>query len=107
MRAMPQGSNRREHLKTLLGLGAGASAAAGFGRPVQGPAKAGTAARRAIPPQGVGGNIRHVSHSDLGGRPDSVQIMMNRRHLYVGHMFSNGLTVLDATDPRRLKPAAD
>ena len=33
-----------------------------------------------------------------------MQIMMNRRHLYVGHMFSNGVTVLDASDPRRLKP---
>ena len=32
--------------------------------------------------------------------------MMNRRHLYVGHMFSNGLTILDAADPRRLKPVA-
>jgi hypothetical protein len=31
--------------------------------------------------------------------------MVNRGHLYVGHMFSNGVTILDATDPRRLKPA--
>ncbi len=30
--------------------------------------------------------------------------MVNRRHLYVGHMFSNGVTILDAADPRRLKP---
>jgi hypothetical protein len=28
--------------------------------------------------------------------------MMNRRHVYVGHMFSNGVTILDASDPRRL-----
>ena len=30
--------------------------------------------------------------------------MLNRRHLYVGHMFSNGVTILDAADPRKLKP---
>jgi hypothetical protein len=59
-----------------------------------------------VPPTGIGRRIRHISYSDLGGRPDSVQIMMNRRHLYVGHMFSNGLTVLDASDPRRLKPVS-
>ena len=29
---------------------------------------------------------------------------MNRRHVYVGHMFSNGITVLDATNPKQLKP---
>src|SRR5262249_47965049 len=58
----------------------------------------------AIPPQGIGRGIRHISYSDIGGRPDSVQVMVNRRHVYVGHMFSNGVTILDATDPRRLKP---
>ena len=57
-----------------------------------------------IPAQGVGRGIRHLSYSDIGGRPDSVQIMVNRRHIYVGHMFSNGVTILDAADPRRLKP---
>src|SRR5260370_18056920 len=40
----------------------------------------------------------------MGGRRDSVRVMLNRRHLYVGHMFSNGLTLLDAADPRNLKP---
>jgi hypothetical protein len=32
-------------------------------------------------------------------------VMVNRRHVYVGHMFSDGVTILDASDPRRLKPA--
>ncbi len=58
----------------------------------------------AIPPQGIGQHFRHLSYSDIGGRPDSVQVMLNRRHLYVGHMFSNGVTILDAADPRSLKP---
>ena len=62
------------------------------------------AAAADIPPEGIGNRIRHVSYSDIGGRPDSVQTMTNRGHLYVGHMFSDGVTVLDARDPRNLKP---
>jgi hypothetical protein len=79
--------NRREHIQGLVGLAVSAYLP-----------------QVAIPPQGTGRRIRHLSYSDIGGRPDSVQVMFNRRHLYVGHMFSNGLTILDATDPRRLKP---
>jgi hypothetical protein len=85
-------TNRREHLKGMLGLAAAAVLPRSL--PQDTP----------IPPRGVGRRIRHISYSDIGGRPDSVQIMMNRRHLYVGHMFSNGVTILDASDPRRLKP---
>jgi hypothetical protein len=29
--------------------------------------------------------------------------MVNRRHVYVGHMFNDGVTILDAADPRQLK----
>ena len=57
-----------------------------------------------IPPEGIGQGIRHLSYSDIGGRPDSVQVMFNRGHVYVGHMFSNGVTILDANDPRSLNP---
>src|SRR5437016_3872461 len=85
---------RREHMKGLLGLAASLSL----------PQQARTAEEAPIPPQGIGRRIRHLSYSDLGGRPDSVQVMFNRRHVYVGHMFSNGVTILDAADPRRLKP---
>src|SRR5688572_5086708 len=94
---------RRQHMKALAGFAAWPSLlsvvdgrAASQSRP----------ADAAVPPEGIGYRIRHLSYSDIGGRPDSVQIMMNRRHLYVGHMFSNGLTVLDASDPRRLKPVS-
>jgi hypothetical protein len=86
-------STRRDHLKTLVGLAAA---------PLLQTARVTPDAP--VPPQGIGRRIRHLSYSDLGGKPDSVQIMVNRRHLYVGHMFSNGLTVLDAGDPRQLKP---
>src|SRR5437868_5037751 len=57
-----------------------------------------------VPPEGIGRRIRHVSYSDQGGRPDGVQIMLNRNHLYVGHQFTDGFTVIDATDARNLKP---
>src|SRR5437763_7888591 len=77
---------RRDCGKGLLGLAAVASAQ-----------------QSAIPPKGAGQRFRHLSYSDIGGRPDSVQVMLNRRHLYVGHMFSNGVTILDAADPRNLK----
>ncbi len=68
------------------------------------PSIAHAAVEKPIPPEGIGNRMRHLSYSDQGGRPDGVQVMLNRRHLYVGHMFSNGVTILDAADPRRLKP---
>jgi hypothetical protein len=78
---------RREHLQGLLALGATA-----------------LMPDAPVPPQGIGRKIRHISYSDQGGRPDGVQVMVNRRHVYVGHMFSDGVTILDAADPRRLTP---
>src|SRR5690349_7613616 len=87
---------RRHHLKQLGALfGAGA---------IPGVATPAIAADPEIPPQGIGKGIKHLSYSDQGGRPDAVQVMVNRNHVYVGHMFSDGLTVLDASDPRNLKP---
>src|SRR5438876_6578942 len=78
---------RRDSLKGLLALGAAA-----------------VTPDLPVPRQGIGRRIRHVSYSDQGGRPDGVQVMVNRRHVYIGHMFSDGVTILDAADPRRLKP---
>src|SRR3954465_13381765 len=86
--------NRREYMKGLLGVAASES--------IAGPARA--AQEAAMPPEGVGQRFRHLSYSDIGGRPDSVQVMLNRGHLYVGHMFSNGVTILDASDPRKPRP---
>jgi len=45
-------------------------------------------------------NIKFISHSDQGGRGDGVQIMVHRGHAYVGHTFSNGITVMDVGDPK-------
>jgi hypothetical protein len=49
-------------------------------------------------------NISFVSHSDQGGRSDGVQIMVHRGYAYIGHTFSNGITVIDVRDPKRPTP---
>ena len=87
-------TSRRDSLKALAAFGSLASLA----RPARAQSEAD------IPPQGIGHRIKHVSYSDQGGKPDAVQVMVNRRHVYVGHMFSGGITILDAADPRQLKP---
>src|SRR6266436_841578 len=87
--------SRRAHLRGMLGMVA-----------LAGMPGAARAEDRPIPPEGIGHRIKHVSYSDIGGRPDSIQIMSNRKHLYVGHMFSDGVTILDASDPRRPKPVS-
>ena len=95
---------RRAHLTGLAGAAAAAALPQGLfaqappAKPV--PAEAGAD----IPPEGIGRGIRHLSYSDVGSRPDTVQVMASRGHLYVGHMFGDGFTVLDARDPRSLKP---
>ena len=86
--------NRRAHLTSLLGLTMLSCL----------PRGSRAASDPPIPPQGIGRRIRHLSYSDQGGRPDGVQVMVNRGHVYVGHMFSDGVTILDAADPRQLKP---
>ena len=49
-------------------------------------------------------NIKFLSHSDQGGRGDGVQVMVNRGFAYVGHGFSNGITVIDVRDAKNPKP---
>src|SRR4030095_12979323 len=80
----------------------GLAAGAALPRASLGAAQA--AADAPIPPEGIGRRIRHLGFSDVGGKPDTVQIMLNRGHLYVGHMFNDGVTVLDATNPRAPRP---
>jgi hypothetical protein len=50
-------------------------------------------------------NMRIVGHSDQGGRPDGVQVMVHRGFAYVGHMFSKGFSVVDVRDPKNPRPA--
>lgn len=46
-------------------------------------------------------NMRLIGHSDQGGRPDGVQLMVHRGYAYVGHMFSSGFSIIDVRDPSR------
>ena len=48
-------------------------------------------------------NIKFVSHCDQGGRADGVQVMVHRGYAYIGHGFSNGITVVDVRDPKNPK----
>ena len=48
--------------------------------------------------------IHALGHTDQGGEPDGVQVMVAGGHAYVGHMFSDGITVIDVADPRAPKP---
>src|SRR5580692_5638458 len=48
-------------------------------------------------------NIKFLSHSDQGGRGDGVQVMVNKGHAYIGHGFSNGITVIDVRDAKNPK----
>ena len=45
-------------------------------------------------------NMRLVGYSDQGGRPDGVQIMVQDGYAYIGHMFSNGFSVVNVRDPK-------
>jgi hypothetical protein len=51
-------------------------------------------------------NIELISQSDQGGRPDGVQIMVHRGYAYIGHIFSNGVSVIDVRDPKNPKPVS-
>ncbi|MGN6572461.1 MAG: LVIVD repeat-containing protein [Pseudolabrys sp.] len=50
--------------------------------------------------------MRIVGHSDQGGRPDGMQLMVHRGHAFVSHMFSGGFSVLDVRDPRNPRAVA-
>lgn len=96
--------NRREWMMGLLGLGAASCVGMDPGDPTPAGPPGDSAFAGPVPPEGIGRGLRHVSYSDVAGRPDTVQVMFNRDHLYVGHMFSDGVSILSAQDPRQLRP---
>ena len=49
-------------------------------------------------------NIKFLGHTDQGGRGDGVQVMVNRGYAYIGHGFSNGITIIDVRDAKNPKP---
>ena len=56
-------------------------------------------ASRELPTPDYLHNMRLLGQSDQGGRPDGVQVMVERGHAYVGHVFSQGFSVIDVRDP--------
>lgn len=42
----------------------------------------------------------HLGHSNQGGRPDAMQVQYWRGHVYVGHLFNGGFSVIDVRDLR-------
>jgi hypothetical protein len=65
--------SRRRHLQHLSAA-FGSAAFSGWATPS-------SASEPDIPPEGIGKGITHISYSDIGGRPDSVQVMFNRDHV--------------------------
>mgnify|MGYP001083424129 CR=1 FL=1 len=59
-----------------------------------------------IPKPAYAHNMRAIGHSDQGGRPDAVQVMVNKGHAFVSHLFSNGFSVIDVRDPTKPRAAA-
>ena len=49
-------------------------------------------------------NIEFVGHTPQNGRGDGVQVMVHKGHAFVGHMFSDGFTITDVSDPRQPCP---
>lgn len=45
-----------------------------------------------------------VGHTDQGGRPDAMQVQYWREHVYVGHLFTGGFSVIDVGNPAKPKP---
>jgi len=50
-------------------------------------------------------NMTLIGYCDQGGRPDGVQLMVNKGYAITGHMFSKGFSVIDVRDPRNPRPA--
>ena len=64
----------------------------------------GSVAGATDPQGGYGTGFSFVGYSDQGGRPDGMQIMVKDGYAYIGQGFSGGVTVLDVSDPRHVRP---
>ena len=51
-------------------------------------------------------NMKLVGYSDQGGRPDGVQVMVNKNHAIIGHMFSDGFSIINCNNPRKPEQVA-
>ncbi|TCV92984.1 LVIVD repeat-containing protein [Biostraticola tofi] len=59
----------------------------------------------ALPTPEYSRNMRLIGHSDQGGKPDGVQIMVHRGFAYIGHMVSQGFSIVDVRDVNNPKAA--
>ena len=59
-----------------------------------------------LPAAATASNIRFLSRNDQGGRPDGVQVILHKGHAFIGHMFSDGYSVVDVRDPLKPKTVA-
>jgi hypothetical protein len=60
-------------------------------------------ARAEVPQPSYAQNMRIIGYSDQGGRSDGQQIMVHRGYAYIGHVCSQGFSVVDVRDPTRPK----
>ena len=52
---------------------------------------------------GEGKKVKFVAHCDMEGRRDAVQLLAYGKYLYVGHLWSGGVDVIDISDPKNPK----
>ncbi len=50
-------------------------------------------------------NMRLIGQTDQGGHADGVQVMVEDGFAYIGHLFSQGFSIVDVRDPLDPKPA--
>jgi len=58
-----------------------------------------------LKPPDLANGFLHLGHSDQGGRPDAMQLQYWNGHVYVGHLFSGGFSIIDVQNPRQPKTA--
>jgi hypothetical protein len=51
-------------------------------------------------------NVSFISRCDQGGRSDGVQVIVTKGHAFIGHMFSDGFSVVDVRDALHPKTVA-
>lgn len=60
-------------------------------------------AKQELPRPDYSRNMQLIGHSDQGGRPEGVQVMVHRGYAYIGHMVSQGFSIVDVRDAKNPK----
>ena len=55
---------------------------------------------------GEGKNVKFVAYCDMEGRRDGIQVVAHDNYLYVGHLWSQGVDIIDISDPKNPKVVA-